>query len=109
MKVKKRSTFKLEDSISNRKCCPKCEEFKEWSGFGKNKSKSDGHESWCKTCVSIKKAEAYAKKKKELKKKTKDAPIYSSSIEGELSEDAILEFSEIFEEIYRGLHYEGKI
>ncbi len=108
MRDNEETTFTSKNSGSDGKVCPTCSILKKWLLFGKNKSKPDGHESSCKQCVSERKKRAYQKKQKELKK-IKSVDQYSSDIEGELSEDAIDGFSEIFEEIYRGLHYEGKI
>ena len=101
--------YQTVHAILNGKNCTSCNESKEWTQFGRNKSKTDGHESSCKQCVSDRKKKAYVKKKKELKKINSSVHKYDSSIEGELSEDAIAKFSEIFKEIYRGLQYEGKI
>ena len=104
----KEVTFTTESTAVQTKSCSTCGELSDITLFSKNRSKPDGHESSCKKCDSIRKARAYQKKQKELKK-IKSVDQYSSSIEGELCEDAILSFSKIFEEIYRGLHYEGKI
>lgn len=36
------------------KTCSKCNIEKEINEFGKNKTKNDGYENYCKTCVKIK-------------------------------------------------------
>lgn len=36
------------------KCCKKCNEFKSYNEFGKNKSKKDGVAIYCKKCNALK-------------------------------------------------------
>ncbi len=91
------------------KVCTKCERWKRNDGFHKNKSKGDGLECRCKECVSLIKAKNYARKKrfKSLGHKTHES--FKSIVEGEVSDDLVLEFTKVFREVYKGLRYEGKI
>ena len=43
--------------------CSKCNKFKDWLSFSKNKRNTTGHQSRCKTCCSIN-GENYAARKK---------------------------------------------
>lgn len=47
------------------KRCPKCEQTKQLSEFHVDRSKLDGHKSWCKACLNGQDREGYADKKGE--------------------------------------------
>lgn len=47
----------------NLKRCSSCGAYKELSSFAKNRAQVDGYDGQCRTCVRIRKAEAYHRKK----------------------------------------------
>jgi hypothetical protein len=53
------------------KTCSKCNELKPFGMFGKNKSRKDGYEYWCKICLST-----YYKKNEYNKKWLQSNPEY---------------------------------
>ncbi|NOT78920.1 MAG: hypothetical protein HOP07_07940 [Bacteriovoracaceae bacterium] len=83
------------------KQCTKCKTAKALADFGANSGKKDLLESWCRQCVSVHKKKTYRQKKKRLKTKQK----FVSTVVGELSEESIRGFCEIFGAIYRDLSY----
>ncbi len=93
--------------IGQRKACTKCEKEKDFEEFGANKGKSDGRESWCKECISKQKKKRYEQKKKEQKVQIEREQKCQSSVLGNLTEDTIINFCQIFSEIYRGLSYDN--
>lgn len=94
-----------------RKVCtnPNCKKEKNLEEFGLNKGKSDGHESWCKVCVSKKKEIYYTQKKKKEKLRIKSEQECQSTIIGNVTEEIVVNFCQIFNEIYRGLSYANTI
>jgi hypothetical protein len=46
----------------NVKTCSKCKTLKELTAFSKNRTKDDGHNTWCKECSTI---HGYSKRKKD--------------------------------------------
>ncbi len=96
--------------LADGKTCSKCEAWQLKKYFDKNKSKQDGLDSICKKCVSKRKAKAYAKKTKKTRSIARgESGAFKIFIKGTLQEEIILNYAKVFEEIYRGLRYEGKI
>ena len=54
------------------KLCSRCEEEKQLSKFGKNRSRKDGLAFYCKSCVSELSAERYQRHKEHYKKKQRE-------------------------------------
>jgi hypothetical protein len=93
--------------VGQGKVCTKqnCKKEKPLQEFGLNKGKNDGHESWCKECVSKHKKKNYALKKKKLKLLKARKQTCQSTVIGNLSEETINNFCQIFGEICRGFSY----
>ena len=67
------------------KACSKCHTIKPFNQFHKNKTKSDGLESRCKTCVSDSKRDKYVQLKSKTKTKNK-IQIRNTKVIGGLSQ-----------------------
>lgn len=53
----------MDKSSLPSKRCPKCEQTKPLSDFHVDRSKNDGHKSWCKRCLNSQDRDGYAERK----------------------------------------------
>ena len=90
------------------KVCTKCKQEKAWDEFGKNKGKKDGHESWCRDCVSKHKQKYHTLKKKKDKYRREQEMEILSVVVGKADEEMITDFCNIFKEVYRELRYQNE-
>ena len=104
---------RLQSDSTEKITCTNCLKSSSHHDFHKNKRKKNGRESWCKKCVSQKKAKKYRDgKKRKIRRKssiTKDTATLTSSVQGVLSGFAIEEFSSVFSEAIRELIDEAKL
>jgi hypothetical protein len=93
------------ENSESTKTCTCCGKAKPLKSFHKNRSKALGVESACKVCIGRQKRRI----RQAAKRKRLSTTSFTSTVVGELGEDAGQNFAESYSEIVKDLKYDKKI